>query len=198
MYFLEQGARYDETKENVYLDYIPMAEIKSVFVKQEQLGIVSMENLTPPLVRNFSQLASFKTPSFNVKSNKESRGKTPVDKSPASRRGHEFQIETFEEDSLAAESTGECSGRSYHIRVDSEDDCQSIVTKISKIHRKCRSDAERKGRLTLMQRKILKYYKTPLFQTIIAGLILAVNFPMVVVVVVCVWWWWGGVGFDYL
>ncbi len=173
MYFLEHGASYDETKENVYSDYIPMTEIKNVFVKQEQL---SMDNLTPPLVRNFSKLASFKTPSFKVISNKDSGDKSTVDKSHASRRGHEFQIETFEEDSPAAESRGECSGRSYHIRMDSEDDCQSTVERIKKIHRKFRSAAERKSQLRMMQGKILKYYKTPLFQTIIAGLILAVIF----------------------
>jgi hypothetical protein len=176
VYFLKHGVRYDETKgNNEFLDYIPMLEIKNVFVKLEQVGIDSMEIPDSPLVRKISQLASFKTPSSKFDSNEDLGDQREVNESHrASRKGHEFQIETFDEDGQAAGSKGECSGRSYHIRVDSEDVCKSTVAKIDKIHRKLRSAAEAKSRFAQMQGKILKYYKSPLLQTIVAGLILAV------------------------
>ncbi len=170
VYFLKHSEEYDEKKDNVYLDWIPMLEIKNVFVKQEQSEIVSVESNTSPITRSISWLSAFKTPSF-----KPIEDKIDIDESySASRRGYEFQIETFEEDSQAAGSRGECAGRSYHIRVDSEHACKLTVAKLNKIYQKRRSEAERKSRVELMQGTVLRSYKSPLFQTIVAGLILAV------------------------
>ena len=126
-----------------------------------------------PLVRKLSTIVPFSQTETKGKSDQEFDDRV----APNSWHGHEFQVETFDEESepRPIRVTGECSGRVYHIRVSSKEKCMEAATRIDKLARKLRAAAEAKGRFELAQQKVLRYYKSTLFQTIIAGLILTVK-----------------------
>ncbi len=179
IYFLKSDPAnkpYDEKGNNVYVENIPMLEVKKIFVKQDTKG-PDLEHPSSPLVRKLSTLVPFGPSELKVKSATEE-----VDSRVTSNRwyGHEFQIETFDEEMTnpATQISGECAGRVYHIRADSKETCMETVAKIEKLARKQRAAAEAKGRFVLAQQKVLKYYKSTPFQTLIAWLILTVKCQM--------------------
>jgi hypothetical protein len=179
IYFLKsdpENKKYDEKGNNVFVENIPMLEVKKIFVKQDSKG-PDLEQPSSPLVRKLSTLVPFGPSELKGKSAAEE-----VDSRVTSNRwhGHEFQIETFDEDMTnpATQISGECSGRVYHIRADSKEICMETVAKVEKLARKLRAAAEAKGRFFLAQEKLLKYYKSTPFQTLIAWLILTVKFQM--------------------
>jgi hypothetical protein len=160
---------YDENRNNFYIDYIPLSEIKTAFPKQEKNA--TAETPSSPLVRKISLFPSSPTdPKANADEGADSRAST--------RYGHEFQIETFEEEMISKEKniTGECAGRVYHIRVNSKEKCAEVAKKIDKLAQTFRTKAEAKGRFEVIQQKMLRYYKSAVFQTVVAGLILTVRY----------------------
>jgi hypothetical protein len=93
-----------------------------------------------------------------------------------SRHGHyEIQIETFDDNSHIPGSTGECSGRTYHIRVDSKEKCKLAVERIGEYARKARATAEMQSQFAKVQKKVLSSCESPFFQTFFGALILTVR-----------------------
>ena len=175
IYFLKpdpQNKTYDEKGNNVFVENIPMLEVKKIFVKQDTRGPV-VEPPSSPLVRKLSKLVPFGSTELKGKSDEE------VDDRPTPKtwHGREFQIETFDEDMAnpAMQISGECLGRVYHIRVGSGEICTDTVAKIEKLVRDEREKAEAKGRFVLAQQKVYGYYKSTPFQTLVAFLILTVK-----------------------
>ncbi len=183
IYFIKSDPEiktYVEQEQNRYFEHIPMTEIKSVFIKQEQK---EQDACNPSAAPQFLRKLSRYVPAAPLsptrsKSTAESAEAGNAERNVTSRHGYEFQIETFNEDdanNATKKITGEFSGKSFHIRVGSRESCTEIVTKIKKSVKHVRSDAERKGIFELLQLRVLKYYKSSLLQAIMACLILAVQ-----------------------
>jgi hypothetical protein len=180
IYFIEpdpDDKPFDEKGYYRYLELIRMSEIKSVFVKQDQKEVDTVDaSAAPHLLRKISQYVPL-SPTKPKPPDSSDEASNAV-KIVTSRHGYEFQIETFnEEDSQNSTKkiTGEFSGKSYHIRVNSKDTCEKTVEKLRKLVKRIRSEAERKGLFEMIQLKVLKYYKSTILQALIAWLILAVQ-----------------------
>ncbi len=168
VYFLEP----DSPK--IYVDRIPIHEIKNIFRKSSHGTGKKDVDTTPPqklflsdLSRHFSFKGSIKDDITVSRSPAEDHYKYSEDHQlPMSRHGHyEIQIETFDDDSHIPGSTGECSGRTYHIRVDSKEKCKLAVERIGKYARKARATAEMQSQFAKVQKKVLSSCESPFFQT---------------------------------
>jgi hypothetical protein len=180
VYFIEpdpDDKPFDQAGKYRYLEHIKMSEIKSVFIKHDQKEVDAGDAAAAPdLLRKISRYVPL-TPTKSTVPDSSDEGSKAV-KIVSSRHGYEFQIETFdEEDALKSTKkiTGEFSGKSYHIRVNSKEKIEKTVEKLRKLVKKTRSDAERKGMFEMIQLKVLRYYKSAIFQALIAWLILTVQ-----------------------
>jgi hypothetical protein len=173
IYFLKPSRQSND----VFVDRIPMEDVKNIFrkTKQKKKATEAPEKRMHVRKRllcgredNDSKSRSASDDEDSASSNEDENGL------PHHHHLHEFQIETFDEDSAAPGITGECAGRTYHFRVADKKTCKLAVKKIRKISQKVRADADRKSRYELAQRKVLRYYESRPFQIIVGGLILAV------------------------
>ena len=80
---------------------------------------------------------------------------------------HSFQIETLQD--------GYNSGRNYRIRTESNEQCASVVATLNAAAKKARKAAVTASRFEKSQKTLLKIYNSFLFQSLSAGLILAVT-----------------------
>jgi hypothetical protein len=80
---------------------------------------------------------------------------------------HAFQIDTLED--------GYNSGRSYHIRAESKERCDSIMATIRASATRARKAAMKASRFQKSQQMVLNFHKNVVFQSIITILILLVS-----------------------
>lgn len=81
---------------------------------------------------------------------------------------HAFRIETIED--------GYNSGRSYHIRADSQNRCDAIVATVNAFSKKARNAAVKANRFQKSQEIVLRFHSNVLFQFIVTSLILLVSY----------------------
>jgi len=102
--------------------------------------------------------------------------KPPEEKTPVLKKSstlttyrflHAFQVDTIED--------GYNSGRSYHIRAESKERCDSIMATISTASIKARKAAMKASRFQESQQMVLRFHTNPLFQFVITSLILLVS-----------------------
>ena len=80
---------------------------------------------------------------------------------------HAFQIETVED--------GYNSGRTYHIRAENKERCDSIAATISVSSKKARKAAMKASRFQKSQKLIRRFYSNSVFQLLVTSLILLVS-----------------------
>ena len=82
---------------------------------------------------------------------------------------HAFQIDTILD--------GYNSGRSYHIRAESKERCDSIVATIAVSSKKARKAAMKASKFQQSQQMVIRFHTNVLFQLAITSLILLVSLP---------------------
>jgi hypothetical protein len=165
---------------NAFVDRVPMSEIKNIFrkIKKPTKDTAAEEKRMGRPKHTRCGIKCKKSKSGTLDGEDSSSSEGEEDDGPLHHHDHhEFQIETFDDETPVPGSTGECAGRTYHFRIADKKKCKQTVKKIKRISQKVRADAERKSRFQQAQSKVLRYYESRPFQFIVGLLILAVIYP---------------------
>jgi hypothetical protein len=153
----KEGLYFSLVGEEAIKDHIPLHEMSDVFVMAEN-EITEEQQLEASTVVGFTDQAHpDKTPALTKSSTNTTY-----------RFFHAFQIDTILD--------GYNSGRSYHIRAESMERCDSVAATIASSSKKARKAAMKASRFQKSQQMVLPFHTNVFFQSAITSLILLVSF----------------------